>query len=314
MGRGAGDGSPGPVDTESAARRAEAERRAAIDRLLAQARAQRNAPPPAPAPPPGPSFEDLLLQGKTAAQDRLLNELTGRGFSADQVTPLIQSELDRIASTIPQGDTNIDKFFGGQDLADTIIGRENQRLRDLYSNQLSQTFSPGFADSLLAPTADDPIIDEILGNQYNQALQRLQAEQSRGVLNDVGFNAALQSLNAQREANRAKLQDIGGGFLAQGRQELSDFGNKALDTARSVQFGQSFDPNVYTSGLDQRTQDILGGLRGKLTSAAGSLFDTQSAINKGGAIQGPQNTVAAALANRDKEREKSRGLGSTGVF
>lgn len=278
---------------------------------------QPSAPAPAAAPAPAPAPIDFTSIFDTQ-RNRLTQELLGRGYQQDAFAPLIDAELERIRGRIPANERNPSSYFG-DNLADDIIGRETDRLRDFYGNQLASTFTPGFADTRLSSAADDQIIQDILGSQYNDALGVLDAQVARGNLNDSGYQSALTRLGDQRTTAEQRLQDIGGGYLAQGRQTLQDYGNRAVDTARNISFGQSFNPETYTSGLEQQTQDILGGLRGKISSSLGgqSLFDPQTAVNYGGAQQGSQNlasSIAAGKTSRDDKRSQSRGLGSTGAF
>jgi len=235
--------------------------------------------------------------------------------------------MDRITAALDleQGG----KAFGGSTGFSSSLG--NTVLDDIRNATIKQNqqaiskFAPaGYSDNAFASTADDAIIDAILGEQFGDASDAIMRARDRGTLNDVGYDYAMKNLGTQRTAANSKLQDIGGGILGGYRTSLDDIVKNANTAAGSWDFGSTFDPNTYQKQLTSKQSDLSGGLEGAIRNAAGGeqFFDIASLIQKGGIGQGATNTgmgaqsgsLLSAIKDRKTDEEKERGLGTQGAF
>lgn len=256
---------------------------------------------------------DAILRGRGLIE--------GMGLDVEQFLPLIEQEAQLVRRSVPHLDANPASYFG-QDLAQTVLDRERDMQRQGFVTDIRDFAPLGFATAQFGDTSDDAILEAILLEQFTPANAQIQRAFDRGNLTQVGYNTALEQLDAQRTAGLARLQDVGGGVLTEGRNQLRDIVNLGLDRANTFELGQSFDPSSIQASLDAATTDFSNNLEGRIRSALGGeqLFNFEDIIARGGIAQGAQNPGAAApaiadvLAARENERNQQRGIGNVGVF
>jgi len=188
-----------------------------------------------------------------------------------------------------------------------------------FNRSLDDLAPSGFARGLFPDTADDEIINAIINEQFNPARTQVQFARDRGNLNDVGFESALEGLEASREAAGARLQDIGGGILTGFRGQLRDVADRGFSRANAFELGGSFDPTSIGKDINTLSSDLSGRLGGAVRNAVGGeqFFNLENLITRGGIAQGAQNPRSGLLdmfATRERERSAKRGLGEEGVF
>ena len=118
------------------------------------------------------------------------------------------------------------------------------------------------------------------------------------------------------------MQDIGGGILEQGRNELRDVANQGFTQARNYRFGDVFDPTTTQTNITNRQNEFMGNLEGNIRGAVGGeqFFNTDDLISRGGAAQGVTNPAGTTtglldvLSARNKKTQQTTGLGSQGSF
>jgi len=266
------------------------------------------------------TFNTNITNAITGARDRAYQDIAGRGLNADDFSSDIDRMLNSIRGQVPQLDTNPGSYFANQDIADLVLNNATTNRRTQYGNQVNNLFGNDFANQKVASTADDDLINSILGDQYNTALEQVQRAFERGTINDQGFQTAMNALNNQKTTASANLQQTGGGLLQAIRDSLSGVGNEARNAASNYQLGTTFDPNSYVSRADSIYNEGIGGLEGNLRNAIGGqqFFDVGSILNQGRTAQGTANNSNRALfdafAADQKDKDKQRGLGTQGVF
>lgn len=240
----------------------------------------------------------------------------GLGYGND----IEQSILNSITNRIPDLDPNPNKYFTreaiGQEL-DTVA----QGTRDRLTNQMKGVFAPGFERTLIPDTADDNIINSILGEQRGQAQKVLDFNKSRGLLNDTGYSAAQSKLDAQGSAGYSTLSQIGESILGKYRGSLGDIRGEAGSAVSGYDYGGPT-PNVsdYYGRAAAKAGSDLSGIEGSIRGAVGTtnVFDAPLALQAGGTMQGPINlttqSAAGGVVAGTEKRDKGRGLGSSGVF
>lgn len=318
---GGGGGAPAPVDP-----RLEANAQIRIERERAElAERQRIAEQQRQAEQEAKDSAAFMQNLDAAVQSALLRGrglIEQRGLPFDVYEPALQSELQAVRQSVPYLDPSPGTYFA-PDLADIVLNRSRDQSRRGFETQLNQFAGPGFAEQLFPNTADDAILQAILQEQYDPALSQLQRAHQRGNLTDIGFETASNQLGGQREAALSRLQDLGGGVLSGYRNQLGDIAAEGFNRAGTFELGGTFDPLSYQGRINTTAADLTSRLPGDIRGALGSdqLFNIEDLITRGGIAQGAQNSasfgspsIIDALALRERERAKPRGLGGQGAF
>lgn len=264
-------------------------------------------------------FTNNLSKATAAAKNTGRDYFSSIGLSPDSNASLIDSIINDAKLKVPDLDTNPGQYFTSDAFASGLDNAQKAKRANLNS-KVNSTFTPGFEKSLISDSADDAIIDSILNSQRDTALQSLDYNKNRGILNDTGYAAALRELTGQENAGRSTLNSIGQGILSKDRDNALSFRTDAGTAASNFVYG-SADPDIagyYTSAKNKASSD-LSDLDGAIRASLGStnLFDVPTLLQKGGAAQGPINAVTPETAAAPFDPKKSaakRGLGSTGVF
>jgi hypothetical protein len=265
-------------------------------------------------------FQTKLGSAVTGARQTGLDYLGQRGLSGDQYGSIIDSIINDTRLKVPELDSNPGGYFTSDTFA-SGLDRHQTNQRANYNTQVQSRFNPGFENSLIADTADDPILQSILNTQRQSAEKQLDFNRARGLLNDSGYNTAFGELGSQANAGMSTLTGIGDSILGKSRQALSGIKGEAGSTASNWSLGQAA-PNLddFYSRAQTKAQSDIGNLEGSIRSALGStnLFDVAGAIAKGGTAQGPINLTTAETApgmpQLNKKTQANRGVGSSGVF
>lgn len=264
-------------------------------------------------------FNTDLGNARTATRSSI-DELFGRtGLDVADYDDRINAELDRAQAGITFGSNPVFSSDIGSNLINDL---RNEQIKE-YQRGINEFAPEGFEQTAFASTADDAIIDAILGEQFQDASDSILRARDRGTLNDQGFDYAMANLDTQRTAAGSRLQDIGGGILEGYRGQLGDIASNARTGAGNFDFGDTFDPSTYRSQLDTRQSELTGRLEGDIRNAIGGeqFFNVNDLIQRGGVGQGAQNTTGqaggsllTAIQDRKKDEEQQRGLGTAGSF
>jgi hypothetical protein len=243
----------------------------------------------------------------------------------------IQPALQRQYNAIQDLDPNPAAAFP-TNIGDTILNSAQSGRRTQALNELNKTFTPTYAQTALPSSALDPFVNSTVAAQFDPLGAQLINAQKRGTLNDTGYQAALDALNAKRNAATSTVRTLGQGILSANQSDLNSYITGARSDVNNLSLGASFDPNTYATGAQQKVTADLSGLGGALKNAVG---DTQYAnlsdlINAGGAVQGSQNPSASnpagnpatagagdlspAFQPADVLANQKRGLGNVGAF
>lgn len=263
----------------------------------------------------GVDIEAAITGARSGAEQRLGQ----RGLATDEFMPLINSEISRIRTTVPDLATNPSSYFS-PDLADTVLSREENARRANYNTTLRNTFTPSYYTDAFGDTADDPFLEAIVGSQYDQTLAGVERARARGTLGPGGYDAALRKLTGARSGASARAQEIGGTVLERNRTSLRNVADEGFSGASNYALGTTFDPSQYINRATSLRSDLSGRLEGDIRNAIGGteFFDLGDIIGFGAREQGAQNNpntpLAEVLAQRASSRNSKRGIGSTGSF
>jgi hypothetical protein len=262
------------------------------------------------------AYQGRLSGAYGQAQNYGSSKLAALGINDDYgIMSAYQSALDKAKTGIPDLDPNPGSYFTSS-LWDTALGEQRTAARNKLTKQYETAVPSDYATTYIPDTADDALINSIIGGQYTDASAALERAKSRGTLNDTGYGTASKALANQKAGAIAKANEQGLGVLETGRTSLRDIDKEARNTLSNWDFGTTYDPSAYSNRLKTATSGFTSGLEGKLRNAFGDtdFFDTEALIAKGGKGQGAVNTGAAALQDAISEEEKRRTAGSVGAF
>lgn len=266
-------------------------------------------------------FNAALGTAATGAKQTGRDYAGSRGLDPTSMDSVIDRIINDQKLKVPKGDSSPGSYFSS-DIFSTGFANEEQNRRAGNTGKVNSTFAPGFDRTMVADTSDDSILDSILGEQRNTAQQQLDFNRKRGVINDSGYNTAVQKFGGQEAAARNTLTDIGDAVLGKVRGGLNDIKGEAGNAASAWSLGTpdfSVDP-YYARANDYATSN-KAGLEGKVRSAVGStqLFDIPSILSAAGTAQGPINLTTVNKTDGTpgfdpKKNKNQRGLGGTGDF
>lgn len=276
------------------------------------------APTPAPVTPAGPTRDEQLASARGLAQQRAELWLRSQGYDPAQYMPMINAEYDRVAQNLLPTDDPRTAF--SENIATSVIQGQQNTQRNQFMRSVNDKFATGHDEQALPSSLLDDAINSILGEQRGSAEQYLERGKARGIYNDVGYNAGLNTINNAASAARSDLSSLGSSVLDKYRGDLDEIGDEAYDAASGFNLGDNFslDPYVsrYNDTLGRATSNAGGDLRNLLGGK--NFFDLSSLTQRAGQAQGALNLrdadVATALAERKRRNSANRGLGSQGAF
>lgn len=275
-------------------------------------------------------FQTKKSSAYNTALTDAMNTFKNQGLDPNQyMDTYIKPAVDRQMAGIADLDPNPMGDFP-TDLGSTILGTATSDARAKALGTLNQTFNPNYANTALPDTLTQPLIQQILGEQFDPLVTQLQNAQKRGTLNPQGYAAAMDTLNQKKTAAQSQIQSLGANILSGDRSSLNDVISGARSDINNMNLGQNIDPNSYVSRAQGMVGTDISGLGGALRSAVGGtqFADITDLLNSGGASQGAGNPTAAnpnALPGAGGQgtsgttpdallAQQKRGLGNTGAF
>lgn len=267
-------------------------------------------PTPTSPTPTGPTPEQQLKQEQDAAWASALARLQGYGQQQvsdraldaalidqygvldayAQALGLATDSFDPYSVSDPSVDAYYNKFAPNNYFNDALeVGRTQYR-NDL-TGLLNDAAAEGFEYDAFGDTADDAILQAILDTQRGDAQAVLTRAHARGQLNDTGYSRATNELDAQGKAGMSSLQSVGGGVLADYRNQLANVRNNALTRIGTASFAQPYNVGSVIDRLNQMKQQFQSSLENDIYGAVGGsdYFSTSNAISRGGSTQGMTN-------------------------
>jgi hypothetical protein len=226
-----------------------------------------------------------------------------------------KTALDRAKGIVPELDPNPGQYFG-TDLWENTLSGERTAERGALTRGYEAEVPQGFEQTYIPDTADDALIEAIIGGQYGEATEYLDRAKARGSLNDVGYGTASTALKNAKAGAIAKGNELGLGVLETGRTSLKDIDKEARAGITNWDFGDTYDPTDWSGKIKTGASTFTSGLEGKLRNAFGEtqFFDPEVFVAKGGKAQGAINPGSTALQDAMTEEEKRRTAGSVGAF
>lgn len=223
--------------------------------------------------------------------------------------------LGTARSSVPQQSADVGQYFDYEDMFSRAMAQEQQAEQNMLSNQYSDRTKVGWQNDYFADTADDEILDAILGEQYGETFDTIDAARARGQLSQGGFDNTLRKLDTKKHSARATLEDLGLGVLGGYRNELTGIADQFGNKVTNYKLGQNLNLDDMTSAIGGRRDALTGRMKGDIYRAVGdtSLFSPETIMAQGGAAAGVSNSPLRN-AFRDTSLDPDRTTGTTGVF
>ena len=227
--------------------------------------------------------------------------------------------------------TELGKNFRGQ-TEDTLLSgfadKYNTQQRNSLTNYANNLFSNygttnDYLNTAWNMNADDDFNTNFLDNYYNDAMSRLDTAKSRGLLNDYGYNSALNTLNTRKSAATGELNSLTDDVLNSYRDDLANYasgvyaGIDNYDLSNRHNFNTGSIQQGYDTLYGQQQQDLTNNLNNAV--AGFQPFDVAdilaNARNTQGVVSTGQNSdLLASLKERDESNKNKIGLGNQGIF
>jgi hypothetical protein len=262
------------------------------------------------------AFQSRLGGAYANAQNYGSSRLRNLGINDDYgILNSYETALQKAKGVVPELDPNPGSYFGN-DLFENVLGETRTGQRSKLTKGYESEVPQGFESTYIPDTADDALINSIIGEQFGEAGEYLNRAKARGTLNDVGYNTANRALGQQRAGAVERANQLGLGVLETGRTSLKDIDKQARQGITNWDFGDSYDPSSWSGKIKSGASSFTGGLEGKLRNTFGEteFFDPEALIAKGGKAQGAVNPGASALQDAMTEEERRRTAGSVGAF
>lgn len=217
---------------------------------------------------------------------------------------------------VPDTATNVGSYFDYDNMFGQALNQVQGAQQTRLDNQYRNLTPVGWQQSYFADTADDDILNAIMGEQYGQTFDTLDAARARGQLSQGAFDNSLRALDQKKLAANSTLQDIGLGVLGGYRNELGGIAQQYNDQVTNYKLGQNLDLGQMTAAKQQRANELGGRMQGDIYRALGDtqLFSPDALMARGGSMAGMSNNPLRNAFRDQVEATPERTTGTTGVF
>jgi hypothetical protein len=260
------------------------------------------------------SYNDAL---QSAMQSFTRQGADPNQYLESDIKPALQRQFNSIQDLDPNPSASFPTSLG-----DTIATGALSGKRTAATQQLNKIFTPQYSQTALPDSSINPFVSQIVNEQFDPLMAGLTNAQKRGTLNQSGYQAALDSLNARKTGATSSVQTLGQGILNTDRANVDSQIGKARTDVNNLGFGDNFDPSSYQANIQSGANTALAGLGGQLRGAVGDTkyADLTDLLNAGGAVQGATQPNATNPAGAggvplvDPNANLKRGLGNAGAF
>lgn len=253
---------------------------------------------------------------------------TGQGYGASKAAGLgyndtyglldnYNSKLGAARQGVPDtAGSNVGSYFNYDDLWNSSVNEAQTAQAGKLDNAYRGIVKPGWENSYFADTADDSILDSILGEQYGAAFDTVDSARARGQLSQGAFDNTVRGLDAKKLGARSQLEDLGLGVLGGYRGQLDDVSKQYGDQITNYKLGQNVSMDDMLNAFGQKRDSLTGRMGGDIRNALGdtSLFNTDTLMAKGNSAAGVSNNPLRDAFKDAATVDPTRTTGTTGVF
>lgn len=255
----------------------------------------------------------LYNQGQAFGQQRDQN----LGFADTYgLLDTYNQSLNNARSQVPSVADNPASYFD----FDNLWNKATNQVQSAQQSKLDNTFRDktkvGWQNNYFADTADDSILDSILGDQYGSAFDTIDAARARGQISQGAFDNTVRGLDQKKLGARSTLEDLGLGVLGGYRTDLGGIADQYSDQITNYKLGQNLNLDDFTAALGNRKNELSGRMQGDIYRAVGdtNLFNTDALLAKGSAAAGVSNSPLRNAFRDPNLTDPTRTTGTTGVF
>jgi hypothetical protein len=179
------------------------------------------------------------------------------------------SLLNNAKNMIPEDDPNPSSYINPQDLWSQATSSTRGLQRSKLRRDYDELFPSGFDAKALPDEMDDPILNNILGEQTTEAQSSIDRARARGQLNDEAYNTAMKLFGKSQSGARSQLQDLGMGVLQKYRDSLNTEASNFRNRVENWDFGDTVDTVAERANYNSMLNRDRGKLRTDIEAAVG---------------------------------------------
>lgn len=245
-------------------------------------------------------------------------------FSDNDLVKALQNQLNQYYNNTP-----LSKYYFRENDANNEY---NKAINQIKSNQTknaqtaltnaSKMYDPTYGGGFNTNFADQ-YLNNYLTTNYNDALEQLDRAKSRGTINDVGYNRALNDLATQLSANKSTYgaigRDIISGYNTGMQTNINNYQNLLDNYNLNTDYGR-LNADTINKSLSDSYNNYLAGFENDFDAAmAGQTpFDVSGILGNAKVAQGvvnPQtNSLVDAISEQNSKKKQKVGLGNEGIF
>lgn len=245
-------------------------------------------------------------------------------FSDNDLVKALQDQLNNYYNNTP-----LSKYYFRENDANNEY---NKAVNQIKSNQTknaqtaltnaSKMYDPTYGGGFNANFADQ-YLNNYLTTNYNDALEQLDRAKSRGTINDVGYNRALNDLSNQLSANKSTYgaigRDIISGYNTGMQTNINNYQNLLDNYDLNTDYGR-LNADTINKSLSDSYNNYLVGFENDFDAAMSGQtpFDVSGILGNAKVAQGvvnPQtNSLVDAISEQNSKKKQKVGLGNEGIF
>ena len=208
-----------------------------------------------------------------------------------------------------------------EDILNNFTTNQKNNLQNTLNNaavMYDPTYNGGFNTNYA-----DQYVNDFLNTKYNDALEQLDRAKSRGTINDVGYNKALQDLATQLSAGKSTYGSIGrdiiSGYNTGMQTSINNYQNLLDNYNLNTDYGK-LNSDVINNSLSNTYNNYLSGFENDFNAAmlGQEPFDVSGILGNAKVAQGvvnPQsNSLVDAISDQNSKKKQKVGLGNEGIF
>jgi hypothetical protein len=226
------------------------------------------------------------------AQDYGKQQLSRFGLSQDDpygIWSSFNSQLTRNNSQLMDNQDFTAQL--GNNVFDSVLSTARGDQRSKMTRDFNNSIGANYLEDTFADTVDDPYLDAILNEQFEEAQGYLNSARDRGQLNMNSFERAIGSLGKEKNRARGELETIGRGVLSTVRDDVGRRKDSTLQRINAFDFGDNINIGDEVGRVKSKATSALGSLDSEIRRSLGSreFFDPNSLVAKSAAFSGASN-------------------------
>ena len=207
------------------------------------------------------------------------------------------------------------------DIVNNFTNKQKSNLQNVLSDA-SVNYDPTYGGGFNTNYADQ-YVNNFLNSQYNDALEQLDRAKSRGTINDIGYNKAMNDLATQLSANKSIYGAIGRDIISGYNTGMQTDINNYQNLVNNYDLGNDYsrlNADTVNNNLNTAYNNYLSGFENDFDAAMSGQtpFDISGILGNAKVSQGvinPQsNSLIDALSDQNSKKNQKVGLGNEGVF